>query len=111
MAFRLPSQTKSSNPYLLHRSSRIRILATGCTVPLAQRSFPGRAICRYRPRLVNAGSRRIRTIDALPMYKEMIVTGAWWDFVDTIAAHGIGGLLRTNKPRMRPGYASMEPLA
>ena len=37
-------------------------------------------------------------IDALPMYEEMIVTGAWWDFVDTIAAHGIGGLLRTNKP-------------
>jgi 3-methyladenine DNA glycosylase AlkD len=39
-------------------------------------------------------------IDALPMYEEMIVTGAWWDFVDTIAAHGIGGLLRTNKPPM-----------
>jgi 3-methyladenine DNA glycosylase AlkD len=36
-------------------------------------------------------------MDALPMYEEMIVTGAWWDFVDTIAAHGIGGLLRTNK--------------
>ena len=38
-----------------------------------------------------------QTIDALPMYEEMIVTGAWWDFVDTIAAHGIGGLLRTYK--------------
>jgi 3-methyladenine DNA glycosylase AlkD len=38
-----------------------------------------------------------QTMDALPMYEEMIVTGAWWDFVDTIAAHGLGGLLRTNK--------------
>jgi len=42
-----------------------------------------------------------QTIDALPMYEEMIVTGAWWDFVDTIAAHGIGSLLRTDRPRMR----------
>jgi 3-methyladenine DNA glycosylase AlkD len=41
-----------------------------------------------------------KTIEALPMYEEMIVTGAWWDFVDTIAAHGIGGLLRTNKRPM-----------
>jgi len=42
-----------------------------------------------------------QTIEALPMYEEMIVSGAWWDFVDTIAAHGIGGLLRTNKPQVR----------
>jgi 3-methyladenine DNA glycosylase AlkD len=41
-----------------------------------------------------------QTMEALPMYEEMIVTGAWWDFVDTIAAHGIGGLLRTSKPPM-----------
>ena len=42
-----------------------------------------------------------QTLEALPMYEEMIVTGAWWDFVDTIAAHGIGGLLRTHKSPMR----------
>jgi len=41
-----------------------------------------------------------QTLETLPMYEEMIVTGAWWDFVDTIAAHGIGGLLRTHKPPM-----------
>jgi 3-methyladenine DNA glycosylase AlkD len=35
-----------------------------------------------------------QTLDALPMYEEMIVTGAWWDYVDTIAAHGVGELLR-----------------
>jgi 3-methyladenine DNA glycosylase AlkD len=44
---------------------------------------------------------KFQTIETLPMYEEMIVTGAWWDFVDTIAAHGIGSLLRTNKPAMR----------
>ena len=42
-----------------------------------------------------------QTMDALPMYEEMIVTGAWWDFVDTIAAHSVGPLLRTNKSSMR----------
>ena len=35
-----------------------------------------------------------RTLDALPMYEEMIATGAWWDYVDTIASHRIGELLR-----------------
>jgi 3-methyladenine DNA glycosylase AlkD len=42
-----------------------------------------------------------QTLETLPMYEEMIVTGAWWDFVDTIAAHGIGPLLQTYKSRMR----------
>jgi 3-methyladenine DNA glycosylase AlkD len=35
-----------------------------------------------------------QTADALPMYEEMIVTGAWWDVVDTIASHSVGLLLR-----------------
>src|SRR5262245_26485721 len=26
-----------------------------------------------------------RTMTAIPMFEEMIVTGAWWDFVDAIA--------------------------
>ncbi len=28
-------------------------------------------------------------LDALPMYEEMIVTGAWWDYVDAIAAQRV----------------------
>jgi len=35
-----------------------------------------------------------QTLEALPMYEEMIVTAAWWDIVDTLAAHGVGELLR-----------------
>ena len=39
---------------------------------------------------------------ALPMYEEMIVTGAWWDFVDAIATHRLGDLLRVfPKPMKR----------
>src|SRR5215469_13889426 len=42
----------------------------------------------------HASSREFQTLDALPMYEEMIVSGAWWDFVDAIASRQIGGLLR-----------------
>ena len=38
--------------------------------------------------------RYCQTPQALPIYEEMIVTGAWWDFVDVIAAHRIGDLLK-----------------
>lgn len=30
----------------------------------------------------------------LPLYEELIVTGAWWDFVDELASRRIGPLLR-----------------
>lgn len=35
-----------------------------------------------------------QTLDALPLYEELIVSGAWWDLVDSLASHQIGGLLR-----------------
>jgi len=35
-----------------------------------------------------------QNLEALPMYEEMIVTGAWWDYVDSIAARRLGLLLR-----------------
>ena len=37
----------------------------------------------------------------LPLYEEMIVTGAWWDYVDGIA-HLVGDLLRAHPDEMRP---------
>jgi 3-methyladenine DNA glycosylase AlkD len=43
-----------------------------------------------------SGHRRARpfqTLEALPVYQEMIVTGAWWDFVDGIATHRLRELL------------------
>jgi 3-methyladenine DNA glycosylase AlkD len=40
---------------------------------------------RYRP---------FRTPDAVPMYEEMITSGAWWDYVDAIATRQLGEILR-----------------
>ncbi len=45
--------------------------------------------------------RDFQTLDALPMYEEMIVTGAWWDFVDAIATQRLGTLLRHYSRPMR----------
>ena len=45
--------------------------------------------------------RKFRTMDALPMYEEMITSGAWWDYVDSIASHRLGELLRLYPVEMR----------
>jgi 3-methyladenine DNA glycosylase AlkD len=34
-----------------------------------------------------------RDREALPLYREMIVTGAWWDLVDAVAPYRLGALL------------------
>jgi 3-methyladenine DNA glycosylase AlkD len=50
------------------------------------------------------GDRRARafqTMNALPMYEEMIVTGAWWDYVDVLAKHRLGPLLAAYAAPMR----------
>ena len=38
---------------------------------------------------------------SLPMYEEMIVTGAWWDTVDTLASKRLGEILRNEPAPMR----------
>jgi 3-methyladenine DNA glycosylase AlkD len=43
-----------------------------------------------------------RTFEALPLYRELIVDGAWWDLVDGLATHEIGDLLRRHSLEMRP---------
>jgi 3-methyladenine DNA glycosylase AlkD len=41
-----------------------------------------------------------RTMASIPMFEEMIVTGAWWDFVDAIAGRQLGDILRAEPSRM-----------
>jgi 3-methyladenine DNA glycosylase AlkD len=51
--------------------------------------------------LAERGARAFEDLDALPMYEEMIATGAWWDIVDVIASHRLGALLRKYPEPMR----------
>jgi len=45
--------------------------------------------------------RPFQRLNTLVMYEEMIVSGAWWDFVDSISSKSPGGLLRSYPGRMR----------
>jgi 3-methyladenine DNA glycosylase AlkD len=44
---------------------------------------------------------RLQTTALLPLYREMITTGAWWDHVDEVA-HRIGDLLVAHPGELRP---------
>lgn len=46
------------------------------------------ALCEVRQ------AKDFQSPSTLSMFEEMIVTGAWWDVVDPLAAHGVGSLLR-----------------
>ena len=45
--------------------------------------------------------RPFQTLAALPMYRELIVTGAWWDLADNIAPYGICALLERAPGKMQ----------
>ena len=46
-------------------------------------------------------ARGFQHMDALSMYEEMIVTGAWWDYVDAIANYRLWAILDIDREAMR----------
>jgi 3-methyladenine DNA glycosylase AlkD len=40
--------------------------------------------------------------DAVPLYRHLVVTGAWWDHVDEVASNRIGPILLSHKAIMTP---------
>jgi 3-methyladenine DNA glycosylase AlkD len=51
-----------------------------------------------------AGHKRaqsFQTVSSMKLYEELIVTGAWWDYVDHIASHRVGSILRNYPAPMR----------
>ncbi|MEA5367784.1 DNA alkylation repair protein [Amycolatopsis sp., V23-08] len=46
--------------------------------------------------------RRWQDPGLLPMYEEMIVTGAWWDYVDELAIRRVGPILRSARDKVTP---------
>jgi len=45
---------------------------------------------------------RYITVPSLPLYRQLIVEGAWWDFVDSVAAHLVGRLLLERRSQIAP---------
>lgn len=53
-------------------------------------------------------ARHFQSLDALPLYREMIVTGAWWDLVDNIAPSLVYSILKSEgdvMPAILRGWA------
>jgi 3-methyladenine DNA glycosylase AlkD len=46
-------------------------------------------------------ARAFQRMAALPMYEEMIVTGAWWDYVDAIAGQRLCTILENDRDAMK----------
>ncbi len=46
-------------------------------------------------------ARQFHDLSALPMYEEMIVTGAWWDYVDAIAGQRLWAILEREGEAMK----------
>jgi 3-methyladenine DNA glycosylase AlkD len=43
---------------------------------------------------------------AIPMYERLVTEGAWWDYVDLLAVHRVGPILRAYPDRLRPAVVA-----
>jgi 3-methyladenine DNA glycosylase AlkD len=57
---------------------------------------------RYAALYLAAGYAEWRDLQLVPLYDELVVTGAWWDYVDEIASRCVGPLLRGYPADMAP---------
>ena len=62
--------------------------------PRREEKYMAVSLARAVPRYV--------TPPSLPLYRKLIVEGAWWDFVDDVAAHLVGTLLLEDRDRIAP---------
>ncbi len=99
---------KSEMPYLGVSS---RPLATACREVYAAQRLPDRAAWERAVRRLwdeatvreeryaaialvrHRAYRAFQGPATLPLYRHLVVTGGWWDYVDTLAAHEVGGVL------------------
>ncbi|HEY9126636.1 MAG TPA: DNA alkylation repair protein [Acidobacteriaceae bacterium] len=49
-----------------------------------------------------ARQKKLISYESLPLYEQLIREGAWWDFVDEIAAHLVGTALDKDRSRVEP---------
>lgn len=107
---------KSAMPY--HGVSA-PLLREACKKIFAQLELPSRAIWRSRVldlwrgathreeryvAIALTGEKRaaeFQTPAVMPLYEEIIVSGAWWDYVDGVASHRVGPILRNHPAAMR----------
>jgi 3-methyladenine DNA glycosylase AlkD len=57
---------------------------------------------KYLALAVATGYREFIAFDRLPLYRRLITEGAWWDFVDDIAARAVGMVWMQDRERTTP---------
>jgi 3-methyladenine DNA glycosylase AlkD len=115
-ALQMQAYMKSTMPYLRVRvpdvrrivrvAARVRPLATTDALAGTAAALWREAAYREERYAATAllgvpAARPLRTTELLPLYHEMITTGAWWDHVDEVAQR-IGELLVAYPAEMRP---------
>lgn len=78
----------AAHPLASAEEWRAAILALWRAATHREQRYAAIELCRA-PRY-----RSFRSLEMLPVYEEMIVSGAWWDYVDVVAVHLVGDLLR-----------------
>jgi 3-methyladenine DNA glycosylase AlkD len=86
----------SSYPFESAESWRSDVLTLWNTADFREERYAAIALSGHR------GAKPFQTLEALPMYEEMVVSGAWWDYVDVLASQRIGGLLQAFPRELRP---------
>lgn len=56
---------------------------------------------RYAAFYIADRYKKYQTMEAVPLYRSMIISGAWWDLVDGIATHLMGKLLEKYPQEMK----------
>lgn len=51
--------------------------------------------------LLHPRHRHFLTLERLPLLEKLITEGAWWDYVDALASHGLGSLLCAQPAKTR----------
>jgi 3-methyladenine DNA glycosylase AlkD len=93
---RLTRAAASNHPFDSTEQWRATILGLWRAATVREERYAATELIGLRPWRAAAQS-----IDALPMYEEFIVDGAWWDHVDEVAIQRIGPLLLTEPEVMQ----------
>ncbi len=83
----------------------VRLLWDGATH--REEWYVALAVARHR------AARPWQDPEALALYRHLVVTGAWWDVVDEVAGHLVGGVLAGHRVATTPvlrGWATDEDL-
>ncbi|NOJ58741.1 DNA alkylation repair protein [Arthrobacter sp. 260] len=114
---RMQAYMKSEMPYLGVQSQPLRV---ACREVFAGHPLPDRPQWEWAVRhLWDEASHReeryaaialmshrlygtYQDMQTLALYRHLVETGAWWDFIDVIASHGVGPILRANPQDVTP---------